>query len=159
MKRKYIISLALFGLLFIIIGCGGGGVEGGSEEAPAEATITITPPSGSYVGGDETTTVGAFVHKFTIVVKDANGIPLRNVDLTIFYPFAVPGSNVVQFYDGDPSQGAPAQDSPMTVTTDGNGSYTLFMVFLANGNQEYSADLQVNSGAVYGSATFEVTVE
>ncbi len=158
MIRRYIISLALVGLLFIITGCGGGGgAEGGSEEAPAEATITINPSSLSYAGGDDTTVVAEFVQQFNIVVKDPAGIPLRNVDLTIFYPFAVPGSNVVQFYDGDPNQGAPAQDSPMTVTTDENGSYTLFITFLANGGLEYSADVQVSSGAVYGSSTFEVT--
>jgi len=159
MTRRHIIYWAMVGLLLIIPGCGGGGVEGGSEEAPAEATITINPSSLSYAGGDAlTTTASAFVQQFIIVAKDPAGIPLRNVDLTIFYPFASPGGNVVQFYDGDPSQDAPAQDSPMSVTTDENGSYTLFITFLANGGLEYSADIQVSSGAVYGSATFEVTV-
>jgi len=158
MTRRHIIYSALISLIVILISCGGGGVEGGSEEAPAEATITINPSSSSYAGGDDTTTVGSFVTNFNIVVKDPNGIPLRNVDLTIFYPFANPGGSVVQFYDGDPSQGAPAQDSPMTVKTDENGSYTLFIVFLANGGLEYSADIQVSSGAVYAASTFEVTV-
>ena len=153
MSKRYIIFLAFISLLFIIPGCGGGG-----NDAPAESTITFSPSSATV-----TIAEGAppawYVYRFTIVATNPDGIPYDNIDLSIFYPWAEPGDRVVQFYDGDPSKGAPAKDSPMSVKTDENGSYTLFFVYVGGGGAEYSGDIQVTSGSVFGSASFEVKTE
>lgn len=150
MTRRYIISLALVGLLFIIIGCGGGGGGDDDVAAPAEATMTIS-------GAPETISIGLGSTSwyeyccFIIVVKDANGIPLNNVDLSISYPWAIPNPpGLVQLYDGNTPK-----DSPLNVTTDENGAYYLKIGY-QGGLLEYTGSLIVVSGSVSATATFAV---
>jgi len=129
MKRRYIISLALVALLLIIPGCG----RDNSDDAPADAKITISPSSNtiSVAAGYPLTT---YTSSFTIVVKDAKGTPLNDVDVTISYPWASTSTStgVVQFYDGVPDGGASATVSPMTATTDKNGAYTIWFTSVCN---------------------------
>jgi len=154
MIRRYIISLALVALLFIIPGCGGGG--GGSNSntnAPVKATITVNPEEVSVTDG--TASIDTTSQFFYIVVKNENGIPYDEVEITISYLWAVPNKNaLVQFYDGDDKV-----DSPMTVETDSNGTYKLRMDFKSGGGLAYSGNLQVSSGSVFGSASFEVKTD
>lgn len=147
MIRRYINSLALIGLVIIIIGCGGGSDD---VVAPAESTITIS-------GAPETISIGTSSTSwyeyccFIIVVKDANGIPLNDVDISISYPWAVPNPpGLVQFYDGNA-----AKDSPLNVTTDNNGAYYLKIRY-QGGIVEYTGSLIVVSGSVSATATFAV---
>ncbi|RJQ44827.1 MAG: hypothetical protein C4538_09530 [Nitrospiraceae bacterium] len=151
--KKHYIFLLLAGILFIFAGCGGGG--GGGSDAPFEAVITISPES-STIEVDEASLVATYVAQFVIAVKDSTGVPLNDVNLTIFYPWAEPNASVVRFFDGDPNRGGVFKDSPMAVTTDENGAYTLYFEYDAGGGLEYKADIQVISGSVVASATFEV---
>jgi hypothetical protein len=148
------IFLIVTAFLFVLSACGGGN---SGHEAPAEATLTINP-------SDYTVTVGenfpltTYTQHFLIVVKNEKGIPLRNVNLKISYPWAQPNDTVVQLYDG----GTP-KNSPMTVETDENGTYDLRFDYVVGNNGlndlEYKGDLVVTSGTLFESATFEVTVE
>lgn len=169
MTRRYIIYLALISLLFIPFGCGGGSGGRGGEDAPADATLTINPPS-TTITIDAGASLKTYTSSFTIVVKDANDIPLNDVDLTISYPWASTSasSGVVQFYDGNPDGGsATAVASPLTAATDKNGSYTMWFTYTVGdtdgdpandaGDLEYKGDFQVTSGSLFESATFEVT--
>ena len=150
MKRRYIISLALVGLLFIISGCGGGGGGGDDVAAPAEAEITISGAPDTISIGTSSTSWYEYCC-FIIVVKDANDIPLNNVDLSISYPWAVPNPpGLVQFYNGN----TPV-DSPLNVTTDINGAYYLKIRY-QGGLVEYTGSLIVVSGSVSATATFAV---
>lgn len=164
MTRRYLISLALIGLLFIMIGCGGGGGGNGSSgglltcgdgsPAPAGSVIKITPGSVSREVNSET----AFktTQYFNISVTNENGIPYDCIELTIDFPLAVPHVyGIVQLYNG-----TTATDSPMTVTTDEYGVYNLRFDFWSGGTPglAYKDDLFVVSGAATpGVATFEVT--
>jgi hypothetical protein len=152
MKNRLIVLITTAFFLGLVA-CGGGG-----HDAPAEATITIKPV-------DTTITVAenypdtTYTQYFQIVVKDKNGIPLRDVKLRISYPWAVPAAfPVVQLYDGNSPK-----NSPMTVETDENGSYTLrfdYKVgFDGSFDREYSGDLTVTSGSLFESASFAVAVE
>lgn len=171
MIKKYIIHMVLISLAFISVGCGGSGGGGGGrggDDAPADSSITINPASTTITvtAGSSLTT---YVSSFNIVVKDANGIPLNDVDLTISYPWASTSKTVgvVQFYDGYPYGSATAIASPVTVATDKNGAYTIWFTYVVGdtdgdplndaGDLEYKGDFQIISGSVYNSATFEVT--
>lgn len=150
MIRRYIISLVLVGLIFLISGCGGGGGGGNDVVAPAESTITIS-------GAPETISIGTSSTSwyeyccFVIVVKDANGIPLNGVDLSISYPWAIPNPpGLVQFYDGNTPK-----DSPLNVTTDENGAYYLKIGY-QGGLVTYTGSIIVVSGSVSTTATFAV---
>jgi len=147
MIRRYIISLLLVGLLFIILGCGGGG---GSEDAPPEATITINPTEITVSDASVATT--EHTEYYQIVVKDGNGIPLKNVELRITFVWAVPDVyGVVHFYDG----GNPV-DSPLDVETDEDGAYILTVKFQSGGGMTYNGTIQVTSGSLFASADFSV---
>jgi len=153
MIRRYIISLALVGLLFIIPGCGGGGGGGGDDVvAPAESTITISgAPSDTISIGTSSTSWYEYCC-IVIVVKNANGIPLNDVDISISYPWAVPSPpGLVQFYDGKNNP----QDSPLNVKTDINGAYYLKIGY-QGGLLEYTGSILVVSGSVSAAATFAV---
>lgn len=151
--KRYIIGLALTSFLFILFSCGGG-VDlgpGGSVSAPVGATITIFPSEVSV----KDTSAPAVWHRttFTITVTDKNGIPLNDVEIWISYQWAVPDSTgLVQLYDG----GTP-KNSPMSAVTDGNGVYQLRFEYQSGGGLEYTADLEVRSGSISGSATFSVS--
>lgn len=163
MTRRYTISLALVGLLFIIIGCGGGG-DGGSSgglfscgdgtPAPAGSIIKVTPGEVSREVNSET--VFETTQIFSISVTNENGIPYDCIELNIDFPLAVPHVyGLVQLYDGTTKK-----DSPMTVTTDEYGVYNLKFVFWSGGTPglAYKDDLLVVSGAATpGTATFEIT--
>jgi hypothetical protein len=148
MKNSFI-TFIIMAFIITLSACGGG--SGSGSDAPAEATITISPSEYTVTvaeGFPETT----YTQLFLIVVKDANGIPLNDVKLRISFPWAQPNDDVVQLYDGDTPK-----DSPMRVSTDENGSYALRFDYKV-GVGEYKGDIQVTSGSVFESATFEVAV-
>ncbi|MBI5098941.1 MAG: hypothetical protein HZB30_06845 [Nitrospirae bacterium] len=153
MKNGFI-ALIITAFLFILTACGGGG--GGSSDAPAEAEITTSVTSISVEFLDTAPYVCGFVDSFVIVVKDKKtGIPLNGVDVNIFNASAQPnGAN--QLYDGNPNDGGAAEDSPMTVTTDKNGAYTLYFTYCGGGGFEYKSDFMLSSGSVTELVEFEV---
>ncbi len=146
MKKRYILmSLVLISFLFLI-SCGGSG----SVSAPADAAITISPSTFTLTDG--TSVTQEHIQEFLIVVKDENGIPLKDVDLRIQYIWAIPDpSELVQLLDTN----SPA-NSPYHATTDENGSYISRLQFKSGGGLSYRADLQVTSGSLFKSATLEV---
>jgi hypothetical protein len=140
--------------LFVLSACGGGS----DHDAPVEASITTSASSISYEFLDTDPLQCGFTDSFLITVTSEQGIPLRDVDLSIFFPFAQPYvTNGVQLFSGDPAKGGTAKDSPLSVTTDENGSYTLYFQFCGGGGLEYKADFQISSGPLSTSVTFEVT--
>ncbi len=144
MTRKYIAVLLLTGFVFIMYSCGG------DYSAPVDATITIIPVEIAYSDGTGTVTTSS--EQFTIAVKDANGIPLNDVEIWISYVWAIPNEYaLVQLFDGDNPK-----DSPMSVTTDINGVYNLRFDFQSGGGLSYLADLVVTSGSVSASTEFSV---
>ena len=147
MIKRYIIFIAFVGLLFIVPGCGG---SDDIEYAQSTDTITINPTSSTISDGTATTTTHS--QYFHILVTDAAGSPLRNIELTIEFMWAVPDIyGVVLFYHG----GSPV-GSPFNALTDDDGAYILRMDFASGGGLEYFGNLQVTSGAAYGSSEFEV---
>ncbi|MBI5408939.1 MAG: hypothetical protein HZA14_06205 [Nitrospirae bacterium] len=153
MKNVYTVLL-ITGLFFMLSACGGGGVgDGGSVDAPADSdiAITVSPDEATITDGSSTTVVDTYY--FQIVVKKGD-IPLRDVNLSISFPWAVPSpAGAVQLYDG-----ATKVDSPMNVTTDANGAYNLRFDYIRGGGVEYKGDLFVVSGSKSASATFEVAL-
>ncbi len=147
MIKGYIIFIAFVGLLFIVPGCGG---DADPQDAQPTDTITINPSAISV--SDASALATPHSEYFHIVVTDAAGFPLRNIELTIKFMWAVPDIyGVVQFYHG----GSPV-DSPFNALTDDDGAYILRMDFYSGGGLEYNGTLQVTSGGAYGSADFEV---
>ena len=122
---------------------------GGYDSPPEDGSITISPSSIKIT--DASGPVETDREQFLIVVKDANGIPLNNVEVVVSYPWAVPSpAGVVQLYDG-----SKPVDSPMTVITDENGAYIVKFDY-QRGGIEYKGDFQFTAGSLFGSATFEV---
>jgi hypothetical protein len=116
------------------------------------STITITGPDNITDITPSTSTDTAF---FAIVVKNQSGVPLANVEISITYPWAVPNpAALVQLFDGNNTQ----QDSPMSVTTDANGTFNLRMDY-QRGLVDYTGTIQVTSGSVIGTADFSVSSE
>ncbi len=146
MLKRFIPGLFILTSLFILSACG----NSGGNQAPATATITVSPTE--FELSDGTATATWSTHFFSIVVKDAQGRPLNDVDLDISYVWAVPNSaGYVQLYDGN----TPV-DSPMEATTDEHGQYHLRFDFQSGGGLVYSASLEVRSGSLFGSADFSV---
>jgi len=133
--------------------------------APYGSTITISPSSVSieYTEATMTVTVDStkttytwfgprwYSQYYTIVVKDENGKPMDGVKLNISYLWASPSQfYAVQLYDG-----GERVNSPFDAKTDKYGTYILRADFLL-GVGDYKADIEVRSGANFGSSTFEV---
>ncbi|MBI5055513.1 MAG: hypothetical protein HZB61_02695 [Nitrospirae bacterium] len=147
--------LMIISLFFVLSGCGGGDPQGGgSVDAPADGTITVGLSSASITDTSAATSTETFCC-LTVVVKDANGIPLRDVNVSIAFPFAVPDSTgLVQLLDSNTPK-----DSPLSVTTDENGAYYLSFQYKRGGGASYKGDFLVTSGALSATATFEVKAE
>ena len=145
MQKKLIPGLVILTVLLVLSACGGKG-----DSAPATATLTISPSESAVTDGSTTSTWST--QYFTIVVKDAQGIPLSDVALDISYSWAIPSAyGAVQLYDGN----TPV-DSPMEATTDENGEYVRRFDFQSGGGLEYSGPLEVRSGSLFGAADFSV---
>ena len=148
MIKRYIIFIAFVGLLFIVPGCADDELDGGG--APAGATITINPSTYTLI--DTTLVAATHTQYFSIVVKDANGFPFKDIKLTIAFIWAKPDIyGLVQFYHGGNKV-----NSPFNAYTDANGTYRLRMDFWSGGELDYNGTLQVTSGSGYASADFEV---
>jgi hypothetical protein len=150
MIKKIILYLALISIFVIPFGCGGGGES--SEDAPAEATMTINPEEIKVTDGSLKVT--KHTEYYHITVKDARGNPLKNVELRINFIWAVPDVyGVVQFYKGNNPV-----NTPLNVLTDEDGTYILKFTFESGGGYEYSGTLDVTSGSLFESADFEVAI-
>ncbi len=146
MLKRSLTSLIVLSFMLIISGCGSGGTD-----APATAIITISPETDVEVT-DGSATVSTSTKNFHITITNDQGIPLEDVNLHISYIWAVPNSfGPVQLYDG-----TTAKNSPMLVKTDINGTYNLRLDFQSGGGLAYSGNLQVTSGAIFGSRGFAV---
>jgi hypothetical protein len=151
MVKKILINLLIVSSLFIMVVFIGCGNNGHSEDAPVEATMTINPTEVKISDG---TAPPSTLHReeYQIVVKDGNGLPLKNVELRVTFWLAVPDTfGLVQFIDGD----TPV-NSPLKATTDEDGSYILKLDFLSGGGLEYSGGIEVTSGSLFEAADFEV---
>ena len=149
MYKKLLPALIIICSLFILSGCGSGG-----SPAPAGSTITISPPTASYVGISGDTPVN-----FTVTVKTANGVPLNNVDLFISGGFAEPRVPArYQFYSKRNTDGPVS--SGFTGRTDNEGAYEFSIRIygtVLGVATVFSDSIQVQSATVSGSATVEVT--
>jgi len=159
MKNR-LINLIIAALFLGIVACGGEGPGSGSD-APAEAAISTSVSDISWTFADTAAYSCSFVDSFIITVKDkATNVPLSNVRLTIFNALAVPNSpGVILLYDGDPNDGGHGENSPMTVTTDKNGTFTLFFGYCGGGNVDYSSPFTISSGPLNEIVTFAVSAE
>lgn len=153
-KKTYLLLpiLSLF-----IISCGAS-----NPAAPYGSTITISPSSVSVAYTKSTYTVDDveytwfgpvwYTQYYTIVVTDENGKPMDGVNINISHFLASPASyNTVQFYNN-----GERVSSPFTVKTNKYGAYDLRMDFNI-GAGKYKGNIEVRSGANFGSSTFEVT--
>ena len=162
MKGLYKRFLLLLPLLSIFLfSCGGAE----NPAAPYGSTITISPCSVSVEYSEATMTVTVndeeveytwfgpvwYPQYYTIVVTDEKGKPMDGIKLNISYLWASSSQfYAVQFYHN-----GEMVSSPLTVKTDKYGTYRLRLDFLV-GAGEYKADVEVRSGANFGSCTFEV---
>jgi len=158
MKNR-LINLITTAFLFVLVACGGGG-SGSGVDAPEEAVISTSVSEISWSFADTTGYSCSFVDSFIIVVKDkATNVPLSNVRLTIFNSLAVPNTGVILLYDGDPNDGGHGENSPMTVTTDKNGTFTLYFGYCGGGGVEYASPFTISSGPLNEIVSFEVVAE
>jgi len=159
MKNRLIILITA-ALFLVLIACGGGG-EGSGIDAPEEAVITTSVDDISWSFADTAGYSCSFVDSFIITVKDkATNVPLNNVRLSIFNALAVPNSpGVILLYDGDPNDGGHGENSPMTVTTDKNGTFQLFFGYCGGGAVEYASPFTISSGPINEVVSFEVTAD
>ena len=144
MIKKIIIGLCVMGSFFIWSGCGG------SYEAPAGSTITITGID-TITDSNSSTVIDSTI--FHIAATAPNSDPLNDVEISITYPWAIPSpAGAVQLYDGDDPE-----DSPMKVETDSYGTYNLRIDYQRGGGVEYTGTIQVTSGSAVGTAEFSVS--
>ncbi len=180
MIKRYIYFLAIIALLFTgIIGCGGG-----DTNAPADAVITINPAEIKITDGslrdvhtqDFLITVkdpnGIPLEdvelRITFIWSSPDGkFDTLYYDLRPYDPPTTCGDGTAETPLAQLTDGGNPVDSPLVVTTDKDGSYILRFEFLSGGLDtncdgtgdsilEWSADLEVTSGSVFGSAKFEV---
>ncbi len=139
------------GLLLILSGlwaCGNSNVS-----APPDATITISPSSTSINVGDE----NWHTTDFTISVMDSYSHPIRDAKLSISLTWAAPDTaGFLQLYDG-----TTPKNSPFDAYTDRFGVYHLRVDYrapcISGSPAAYNSTLEARSGAVYASATLDVT--
>ncbi len=151
MIKRLIYSMFSVCLIFVFTGCGGelGGSSG--SDAPEGAVITFTPTSLTI------TDTGAAVWddaSFTIIVKNADGIPLGNVRLNISFPFAK-SSKLTSGFLVELLDDGTVTESPMEATTETNGTYVLRFNY-QRGSLDYVSDILVTSGTSSKVATFTV---
>ncbi|NOZ67668.1 MAG: hypothetical protein GXP46_00130 [Deferribacteres bacterium] len=143
MSKRFLVNMVLLSFVFILFGCGG------YDSPPEDGSITVSPSSIKIT--DPSGPVEIDRGQFLVVVKDADGIPLNNVEVVVSYPWAVPSpAGAVQFYDG-----STPVNSPMTVITDKNGAYIVKFSY-QRGGIEYKGDFQFIAGSLSTTATFEV---
>jgi len=145
MIKRFLLLINSIILAFMFLGCGGG-----TDPAPEGAEITFSEGDIAVSDGNATTWQTEYV---SIFVKNEEGLPLNNVELTITYPWAAPSTDfVVQFYDG-----LGKVDSPLTASTNEYGAYTLKFEYMS-GSIEYGGDISVVSGSAAASIEFKVSV-
>ena len=144
MYKNLLFILIIFSSFLIFSACGNGG-----DPAPAGSTMTISPPE---------VTIGALsgptYQNFSVVVLNANNVPLNDVDLTISGSFAEPRlPSRYRFYRGkDGSDGAVT--SSFTATTDEEGVYvfSIWMFDEVDGSANAFLDnIEVRSVTLFSS--------
>lgn len=133
-------------LLLAVAGCGD------KLTAPSGSAISISPDSFAPPA-DTSSATSTHSQYFTISLKDADGKPLKNREISIFFPYAVPdSSSYAQLYDG-----STPKNSPFTANTNMDGVYYLRIDYLSGGGISYSGNLEIRSGSVFGSATITIS--
>jgi len=157
--NKRLINLITTAFLLVLIACGGGG-GGSGTDAPIEAEITTSVSSITWTFAEAAGFQCENVDFFYVVVQNsATNVPLNNVNVKISNPLAEPNNTAIQLYDGDPTDGGHAENSPMTLTTDINGTVTVYFKYCGGGGVEYGGDFLVSSGPIFETVTFDVTVD
>jgi hypothetical protein len=147
---KRFINYSVWTILFAAAAMLFSGCGGQTSDAPSGSEITFSTGDVKIMDGTAKHTEDYYI---TIIVKNEEGIPLNNVELTITYPWAVPSvSALVQFYDD-----VTPVNSPMKVTTDENGAYLLHFKY-ETGTLEYLGSIVVVSGSSSASVKFEVDI-
>lgn len=145
--KRYLI-LFFFLLPFLVSGCG-------EETAPSDATITISPTKVEYTGA----LAGNATHNITVVVKNASGYPLGNIEIQISGALAAPRTPArYQFYKKP--NGVEAVDSGFSAITDENGTYNFSIIIYAtvNGSSStFTDNLEVRSGSAFNSISLSIT--
>ncbi len=151
MTKRFIYTIFSVCLIFVFTGCGG---SQGSD-APELSVITIIPASLTIT--DATATADWEETSFTIIVKNADGIPLSNVRLNISMPFAWSGllqtGHLVEMLNN-----GVRTESPMEAVTQTNGTYVLTLRYQHGGGVAFVSDILVTTGTSSKVATFTVAV-
>jgi hypothetical protein len=138
-----ILTICCLVLNLILWGCGGG-------SAPSGSVITVNPSSNTVTDGS--TEPSSHTLFYTISLVDSTGKPLGHTRISLSFVWANPDVyNVVQLFDG-----TTPKKSPFDAETDDFGVYILRLDFQSGGGLKYTGNLEVRSGASFGSSTLTV---
>lgn len=120
---------------------------------PVSPTTAIVISPSSMTVTDSNASASTKTSYFTIVVKDEQGNPVQNAELSISLPGAAPDPlGYAQLYDG-----STPKNSPFTATTNAYGVYYLRVDYRSGGGTAYSITLEIRSGAFLASTTITVS--
>ncbi len=153
--RRSLTGLLCLVFPLVISGCGGGNAP------PPSGSMTISPPSTSWtVGATNPPVYEMQFQPFLVVVKDANGIPLKGVSVILSLGLSAGTSTnaLMTIYLTDPTTGQPTTPitTPTDVTTNSSGTINLWVGMETGGTLNYSGNLFVYSGALQTSASLSV---
>ena len=146
MKRFLILVLITFS--FIISGCG-------DITAPPDATIEIKPDRVTQKG-----LAGPICQPFTIVVKNKDGIGIRDVIVYISGSLAAPRDPARYYFYKNTNCEEPYVDSNFSITTEDYGvAYFAISIpaEVKGAPNTFTDTIEVRSGTLYTSASVEVT--
>jgi hypothetical protein len=143
--KKRLINLVTTAFLLVLIACGGGG---GGYDAPIGSTITVSPPAIPYdsIAGD-------VIVNISVLVKNAEGIPLNNVAIVISGSMAEPRVPArYQFHEG--FNASDPVNSGFSAVTDQNGVYEFSIKIYAEvggSPSEFTDQITVNAAGAFKS--------
>ncbi len=158
MMKRAISLMVCLTVLMIISGCSGSG-----SGAPSGAVMTLTPSDKPITVESASTTIETASQTFRVSVKDSkatNAPGVRDVTFSISFGFANPpdtdilsdATSAVTLCDGTRIIGTPVER-----ISDGQGNYSLCILYKAGGGLAYSGSLVVSSGDQSPSVNLDVT--
>jgi len=147
--KSPILLLILF-FFFILSACGS---DCGDVSAPPDATIEIQPPSVTYKLSGDTCS------RFSIIVKNKDGIGMSCVKVYVSGSMAAPKGNRYYFYKNSECSWQYVNSSFSITTEDYGAAYISILIpAQVNGAPNIFKDtIEVRSGTLYTSASVEVT--